>query len=157
MKIEATVYDIGMMRPDGSIGVLMHAQTNDDNAVRGVKVGTPATLIVDEPALMPKRIQRKRTRGWKMPAGAIYVGRPTKWGNPYRVGRSYVDINTLEEDCNIDAATAVRFYEEWINKGHENAPTRDEIKRELAGHDLACWCKEGETCHADVLLRIANE
>ena len=51
MKIEATVYDIGMMRPDGSIGVLMHAQTNDDSAVRGVKVGTPATLIVDEPAM----------------------------------------------------------------------------------------------------------
>ena len=35
---------------------------------------------------MPKRIQRRRTRGWRMPEGAIYVGRPTKWGNPYLVG-----------------------------------------------------------------------
>ena len=34
----------------------------------------------------PKRIQRRRTKGWRMPAGAIYVGRPTKWGNPVRVG-----------------------------------------------------------------------
>ena len=31
----------------------------------------------------PKRIQRRRTKGWRMPEGAIYVGRPTKWGNPY--------------------------------------------------------------------------
>ena len=29
----------------------------------------------------PKRIQRKRTKGWRMPKGAVYVGRPTKWGN----------------------------------------------------------------------------
>lgn len=31
----------------------------------------------------PTRIQRKRTKGWKMPEGAIYVGRPTQWGNPW--------------------------------------------------------------------------
>lgn len=36
----------------------------------------------------PKRIQRKRTKGWRMPEGAIYVGRPTKWGNPAKVGDS---------------------------------------------------------------------
>ena len=35
---------------------------------------------------MPKRIQRKRTKGWRMPADAIYVGRPTKWGNPDKIG-----------------------------------------------------------------------
>jgi hypothetical protein len=34
---------------------------------------------------MPKRIQRKRTKGWRMPEGAVYVGRPTKWGNPFDV------------------------------------------------------------------------
>ena len=34
----------------------------------------------------PKRIQRKRTKGWRMPEGAVYVGRGTKWGNPYPVG-----------------------------------------------------------------------
>lgn len=32
---------------------------------------------------MPQRIQRRRTKGWRMPAGALYVGRPTKWGNPF--------------------------------------------------------------------------
>lgn len=32
----------------------------------------------------PKRIQRKRTKGWRMPEGAVYVGRPTRWGNPFK-------------------------------------------------------------------------
>lgn len=35
----------------------------------------------------PKRIQRKRTKGWRMPEGAVYVGRGSKWGNPFAVGR----------------------------------------------------------------------
>lgn len=37
-------------------------------------------------ARCPRRIQRSRTAGWRMPPGAVYVGRPSKWGNPYRVG-----------------------------------------------------------------------
>lgn len=36
--------------------------------------------------MIPRRIQRRRTKGWTMPPGAIYVGRPTKWGNPFVVG-----------------------------------------------------------------------
>lgn len=37
-------------------------------------------------ARWPTRIQRKRARGWRMPAGAVYLGRPTKGGNPFAVG-----------------------------------------------------------------------
>lgn len=45
------------------------------------------TMTGDTPALCgPRRIQRKRTKGWKMPENTVYVGRPTKWGNPWRVG-----------------------------------------------------------------------
>lgn len=115
--------------------------------------------------MTPKRIQRKRTRGWKMPPNTVYVGRPTKWGNPYVVGGNYsedvfvdgklVYINSWSD---INAETAVQFYEEAIKLGYKIIPfTMDEIKRELRGKDLACWCKEGEVCHADVLLRLANE
>lgn len=100
----------------------------------------------------PKRIQRKRTKGWKMPAGAIYVGRPTKWGNPFKVS------------LNCDRRRAVHLYRWWLDGAtiegadiYPKPPTRDDINRELRGHDLACWCKPGESCHADVLLRIANE
>lgn len=35
---------------------------------------------------MPQRIQRRRSKGWRMPEGAIYVGRPSRWGNPFAVG-----------------------------------------------------------------------
>lgn len=87
-----------------------------------------------------KRIQRKRTRGWKMPPNTVYVGRPTKWGNPYKVGRDGT------------AALVAEKYEWWLTfTGRIN-----EVE-ELRGKDLACWCKEGELCHADVLLRLANE
>lgn len=102
---------------------------------------------------MPKRIQRKRTRGWRMPEGAIYVGRPTRWGNPYRVGGGLAQT----------AADAVKYYKLWLVEGVDYVsetpnppPDIREIRRELAGKDLACWCKLGEPCHADVLLKIAN-
>ncbi len=90
-----------------------------------------------------------------MPPGAIYVGRPTRWGNPLYAGfwKGYTK------------ADAVRDFERWIRRdlsvsSFDNAfgipPTIQEIIDALAGHDLACWCKPGDACHADVLLAIAN-
>lgn len=46
---------------------------------------------------MPKRIQRKRTKGWKMPEGTVYVGRPTQWGNPFAVGSPHPETNCYGE------------------------------------------------------------
>jgi uncharacterized protein DUF4326 len=93
----------------------------------------------------PRRIQRKRAKGWKMPAGAVYVGRPTRYGNPYRVG-----VNMPAENC-------VRFYREWLEGKRHNAnkPTAEDIAA-LRGKDLACWCRLDQPCHSDVLLEIAN-
>lgn len=101
---------------------------------------------------MPVRIQRKRTRGWTMPEGAVYVGRPSRWGNPYRVGDGLCETQ----------ADAVDYFRLWIEDGTnyvgEGAPPDiADIRRELRGKDLACWCKPGDPCHADVLLAIANE
>jgi hypothetical protein len=102
--------------------------------------------------MTPQRIQRKRTRGWKMPPNTVYVGRPTKWGNPYRVGDGL---------CKT-AIDVVWFFESWLIDGtnytsEQTAPEIAEIRRELAGKNLACFCALDEPCHADVLLRIANE
>lgn len=33
-----------------------------------------------------QRIQLQRTKGWKLPPNTVVVARPSRWGNPYRVG-----------------------------------------------------------------------
>ena len=89
---------------------------------------------------MPERIQRRRTLGWRMPEDAVYVGRPTPWGNPYgAIGH--------------DAEWAVARYREYLAARPDLAET---ARRELRGRDLACWCDLDQPCHADVLLEVAN-
>jgi uncharacterized protein DUF4326 len=98
----------------------------------------------------PKRIQRKRTKGWKMPPNTVYVGRPSKWGNPYFIA-SYTGIS---RDARREA---VRRYRAWVYAcNHLSTIDVPRIKSELSGKNLACWCPEGLPCHADVLLEIAN-
>jgi hypothetical protein len=87
---------------------------------------------------MPSRIQGRRWRGWRQSINAIYVCRPTKWGNPHKVGISH---HTAEE--------AVTLYRGDLIAG--SLPfTIDDIRRELKGKNLVCWCKPGAPCHADV-------
>lgn len=99
---------------------------------------------------MPKRIQRKRTKGWKMPANTVYVGRPGKYGNTFKIGDK-----DLIEDRPMDAADCVRYFE-W-SLAYAAPEMIVEWKRELQGKDLACWCPLDQPCHADVLLKLANE
>jgi len=103
----------------------------------------------------PKRIQRKRTKGWKMPPNTIYVGRPSKWGNPASTS-SFRDYTP--EQVAAD-------YRKWVERDmgklswdnvYGKPPTLDEIRAELRGKNLACWCPLGQPCHADVLLELAN-
>jgi hypothetical protein len=102
--------------------------------------------------MQPKRIQRRRVKGWKMPENTIYVGRGTKWGNPHKVGISLAK-NSDGTYRYMTTDDAVKAYHEtimfYINKGELNP-------EELRGKNLSCWCKEGDKCHADVLLEIAN-
>lgn len=108
--------------------------------------------------LHPKRIQRKRTKGWRMPEGAVYVGRPTNWGNPFYlreaangwevISRDRIDAFRTRRDA---AAYAVRLFEEHITVGEVEA-----AKNELRGKSLSCWCPLDQPCHADVLLEISN-
>lgn len=98
-----------------------------------------------------------------MPPDARYVGRPTRWGNPFRVG---ADIPTEYHDYFqsihglwrgvkvVDRQYAVDLFTVWL-LGY--APyTASELRRELGGRDLVCWCPIGEPCHADLLLQLAN-
>ena len=96
--------------------------------------------------MMPKRIQRRRTKGWRMPEGAVYVGRPSKWGNPFTP-----PFGVGPGDARQSAADA---YRRWL---HDERPDLiADAKRELRGKDLVCWCWEYFPCHADVLLGVAN-
>ncbi|MCP2339201.1 DUF4326 domain-containing protein [Actinomadura rupiterrae] len=112
-----------------------------------------------------KRIQRKRTRGSRLAEGAIYVGRGTKWGNPWRAVSSRTVRNQWHQEvwCAPGEArgVAARRYREDLLDGRLDFDVED-VRRELAGHDLACWCPlpepgQPDHCHAAVLLEIAAE
>lgn len=116
--------------------------------------------------MSPQRIQRRRTPGWRMP-DAVYVGRGSKWGNPYRAMKWRGKWAVVEQkssmklldtfDTKAEAhAEAVRKYRELLQEKPWYAPTEAEIRDALAGRDLARWCPLDMPCHADVLLDIAN-
>lgn len=112
---------------------------------------------------MPKRIQRKRTKGWKMPENTVYVGRPTKWGNPFKVSNGDCD----HPDCGPKShplITAQKAVDAFRNNLPGILKVISRQKRfsgdplaELRGKNLACFCPLNQPCHADVLLEIANK
>lgn len=110
---------------------------------------------------MPERIQLRRTKGWRLPLNAKSVARPGPWGNPFVVGRrllveQYPEGSKEGFGCSllVTPEMAVALFREWSLCRQENVR---EIRATLAGFDLACWCKIGDPCHADVLLEIANQ
>lgn len=102
----------------------------------------------------PQRIQLRRAKGWRMPENTVKVDRSTKWGNPCRVVKNPCETNEY-----ATAEEAVRVFRHDIMHPEElpwPLLTIEEIRRELAGKNLGCWCPIGSPCHADVLLEIAN-
>ena len=112
---------------------------------------------------MPKRVQMTRNKPWRADnPDAVAVARPSKWGNPFTV-KDAVDIGVRAEDAQ---AFVVECYDNWLRGDRQNwmGPESDAAAElilsslsELRGKDLACWCPLDQPCHADVLLRIANE
>lgn len=98
-------------------------------------------------AKTPKRVRMTRRKGgWrKAHPDAVIVARPSKWGNPY----------VAEEARGHNRAYVTDLFREWLSRP-EQAQRVAEIRAELHGRDLACWCPLDEPCHADVLLEIAN-
>ncbi len=82
------------------------------------------------------------------PPDAVYIGRPSKWGNPY----SHMD-GTLAEFKVATREEAVAKYEAWLL---QNAELMSAARVELAGKDLVCYCAP-KSCHGNVLLRVAND
>lgn len=130
----------------------------------------------------PRRIQRKRTTGWRLPPNTVYVGRPTKWGNPARVVGDSLKTTPhwsvfagdagprlgVYTDVDEARAAAVQYFRDFIaldsaqvpleNRGAHQRLTRairDDLDT-LRGQNVCCWCPEGSPCHGDVLLELAN-
>lgn len=124
-------------------------------------------MVAESARMSPQRIQRKRTKGWTMPEAAVYVGRPTKWGNPFRVvlqdGQWLVlDDNQVDYEpwANTRTSAIEKAVELFYNDGFYWFGGRFEMAEidvtELRGKHLACWCPLESPCHADVLLELAN-
>lgn len=119
---------------------------------------------------MPKRIQRRRTRGWTMPPGALYVGRPTIWGNPFLcVQKAHGDELALKLYENLfsgwnpsivkslsdeEVAEIYELHHAWLKRIGIH-PLEAAIS-DLRGRDLACWCPLDALCHGDILLQLVN-
>jgi len=80
-----------------------------------------------------------------MPPNTVYVGRPTKWGNPYKIG----ELGLLTREAVLNA------YEQWVRQ--EVHCCDSHFLDPLKGKDLACWCPLNKPCHVDVLLKILGE
>ena len=113
-------------------------------------------------SVRPRRVQLRRTRGWRMPANTVKVDRTTRFGNPFSIegyGRE----------------RAVALHRAWITGEVGNPPIPNKLLRDLEarrtevvsalpslrGKNLACWCPlpepgEPDICHAALLLELAN-
>ena len=124
-----------------------------------------------------KRIQRKRTKGWKMPDNTIYVGRPTMWGNPFKLigDMVYVDAGHRRKILSkwvcyydgggYDTSDVVKLFRDLLMdlNSHEVEPAiRDKFKlmrdriQDLKGKDLACFCSLSCQCHANSLIELCT-
>lgn len=105
----------------------------------------------------PRRIQRQRTRNWKMPINTVYVGRPSMWGNPFIVGRHGTRDHCVELYRKLAAGfLCLSVDRECIEAQRRARKVMEVAHLELRGLDLACWCPSNQPCHADVLLELAN-
>jgi len=102
---------------------------------------------------MPKRIQRKRTKGWRIPKKTIYVGRPTVWGNPFEVGCNASHFSIEMPVCLETIEDVLRCYRDYVELWLKVSPN---WLAKLKGKDLACWCSLDKPCHADILLELSN-
>lgn len=97
------------------------------------------------------RVQLSRKAGAKLPPNTVVVSRPSKWGNPFKVTPERSQI------------LAVGAFQTWLTAEGVTAGIADRKQwmldnlKALRGKNLACWCKPGTACHADVLLRLAND
>ena len=101
---------------------------------------------------MPERIRLSRAKGWRKPDNTVVIARPTRWGNPFAIAKSQREA---DETGGMTREVAVSRYREELLAGRLPYSV-DEVRAELRGKNLACWCSFDGPCHGDVLLEVAN-
>ena len=71
----------------------------------------------------------------------IYIGRPSKWGNPFIIGKD----GTREE--------VIKKYRDWVCEQPELI--KSIINMELDDKILGCYCYPNK-CHGDVLIELVD-
>jgi hypothetical protein len=109
----------------------------------------------------PVRVHLSRKKGWRMPSNTVKVDRTTRWGNPFIVGRDGSAVKCvywlilLHAGYRLISCSNACFERQRGYTEHLKAEMRAGYPT-LRGKNLACWCKPGEICHAEVLLIMAN-
>lgn len=110
------------------------------------EVASPAPL---HDVVTPRRVQRKRTKGWKMSENTVCVTRPGKWGNPFDTATEFAEAI---ECCSIEDGIP-----RWMDEEKGKRIMWMVIHMtDLRGKNLACFCSLDKLCHADHLLAWAN-
>ena len=99
--------------------------------------------------LAPKVPKVYNKRHYDVPKDAVYIGRPTKWGNPY----SHLEGQSLAEYKVATREEAVERFEQYLLSHPE---LLEAAKKELRGKDVVCWCAP-KSCHGHILVKYANQ
>jgi len=111
---------------------------------------------------MPIRIQRSRQAGWRKPAGAIIVTRPSMFSNPFPVSIYGQDgaVEMFRRWWDQELTAHELQHAEHVPMNTLSLSSRRHMAhtnmRVLRGKDLCCWCSLEVKCHADILLQRAN-
>jgi hypothetical protein len=113
----------------------------------------------------PQRIVLSRRAGFDLQAiskalngrTAQSVARPGKWGNPFSIADVAAETGLDRDAAQAEAVARHRLWLEGKIEARRARPNRAEIRGELGGKNLACWCRAGTPCHVDTLVELANE
>ena len=115
---------------------------------------------------MPIRIQRKRTKGFRLPPNTVCVDRTSRYGNPWRIGSLLGDVpailvnraglSHLSAETRLTAQMAVDIYRAYMVKMMAELDDFRCHPRHLKGQNVSCFCQLDQPCHGDVLLELAN-
>jgi hypothetical protein len=124
--------------------------------------------------MKPMRVQLSRKDGWEKPPNTVVVSRPSRFGNPFKLGFHTIEVPTRDgmKGGHVRFATRAECVDAFRADIAQRQDFAAEIRKELAGKNLACWCRlcsahrdgkplgehceKCDTCHADVLLEAAN-